>query len=718
MASASGDAGVTTTQRLPAPLAEPGAPIAPLDGSTLVLTPVGRRCTHARSGGCRTSAMFDQRLTRTGAMMGTPAYMAPEQFRGHATDARTDQFAFCIALYEALYGERPFAGNTLMALTTNVVNGKVREAPANTKVPLWIRKILLRGLRVNADERWASMEELIEALGKNPAVKRRKVAGIVLSALAIARSSLSASVRASRIRAPSAAAGRRSSRASGSWSAPATRRHRARRALHEAFLKTGKSYAKDVWATTSRALTNYARAWADMYRQTCEATDGAQGAVGGGDRSAHVVPRRTPGRVTRVDGRVRRRDTARSSRTRSAPSNALASLDRCADVPLLRAVVRPPEDAATRKKVGELRKRLADLKARFDSGGWRTVTSEGTSLVVASASVGYQPLMAESLALVGNAHLKINNPDQAEQNLVEAFWAAEASRHDEVRAEVAANLLYVVGYLQGRFAEAHRWGKTAQAILARLGGHELLQAWLLNDLGCVFELEGRRRDATQAHERSLALKEKVLAANDPDVGISEINLAIAFQESRRPDEALLHINRAIRLLRNGLGSDHPDLALAMMNGGEILNALHRYREARESFGQARIIWERELGAESVYLGFALTGIGVSYLAEGPPESALPHLERALEIRDSQEKDAARRAETRFALARALWNSKRDRPRAYALALEAKKEYGGATAAKDRLMEVEEWLRDRSSAMAVAVSRVNPAHRHPDASGAP
>ena len=80
-------------------------------------------------------------------MMGTPAYMAPEQFLGTATDARTDQFSFCVALYEALYGERPFGGNTMYALTNNVVQGKVREAPANAKVPLWMRKILLRGLR-------------------------------------------------------------------------------------------------------------------------------------------------------------------------------------------------------------------------------------------------------------------------------------------------------------------------------------------------------------------------------------------------------------------------------------------------------------------------------------------------------------------------------------------------------------------------------------------
>ena len=99
-------------------------------------------------------------LTMTGAVLGTPAYMAPEQHRSGTVDARTDQFAFCIALWEALTGERPFAGATIYEIAANVCFGTITP-PSR---PLRVEAVLRRGLAVRPSERYASMRELLDAL--------------------------------------------------------------------------------------------------------------------------------------------------------------------------------------------------------------------------------------------------------------------------------------------------------------------------------------------------------------------------------------------------------------------------------------------------------------------------------------------------------------------------------------------------------------------------
>jgi formylglycine-generating enzyme required for sulfatase activity len=124
-------------------------------------------------------------LTKTGAMVGTPAYMAPEQFLGERGDERSDQFSFCVALYEALYGERPFAGNDILSISVNVTTGELRPLPKDRGVPAWIRRLVLRGVKADPAMRWPSMAALIAALQDDPAVKlrRRLVAGGTIAAV-------------------------------------------------------------------------------------------------------------------------------------------------------------------------------------------------------------------------------------------------------------------------------------------------------------------------------------------------------------------------------------------------------------------------------------------------------------------------------------------------------------------------------------------------------
>jgi serine/threonine protein kinase len=676
----------------PRTLAQAAAAVGAKEGtSTLVINhdspdePIGIETPEPHNSG-----LFDNQLTRTGAMMGTPAYMAPEQFLGTKTDARSDQFSFCIALYEALYGERPFGGNSMFALTANVVQGNVKQAPDGTKVPPWVRRILLRGLRPNADERFPSMKALLEALEQDPAVAlRRRALTVAAVLLPIA---VGLGVRQSLASHQSVCSGG-PDRLAGIWElTPPGAESPRQAAIHRAFLASGKSYAADVYASVKRTLSSYAEGWASMYREVCEATHVR------GDQSSEVLDLRMSCLQERLGGlhaltQVYSVASGEVVENAVGAANTLGSLERCADVPLLRSVVRPPEDPATRARVDDLRRRLADLKARFDAGAWREGVGAADALAAEARALGYQPLTAEALALEGREHLKVADASGSAKALEEAFWQADASRHDDVRAEVATFLVWTHGYLRSDYAQADRWANAADAVLRRLGGHDLQRAWLLNNLANVEGLRGRKDESLRFNEEALALKQKAWGPDHPDVGLSEGNVSVALEDLGRDQEALAHVERSIEILGHGLGTEHPEYATQLSNRGEILNALGRYREARRSFEAARIVWERELGLDHRNLGYVLTGIGESYLAERDALSALAPLERAWRIREAKETEAARRGETRFALARALWDSDRDRARAETLARGARDAYAQA-GDKAKVADVDAWLASR------------------------
>lgn len=127
-------------------------------------------------------------LTRTGAFVGTPAYMAPEQYEGKPADARSDQFAFCVALYEAIEGARPFAGETIPALAAEVLAGRVRPLRGTRhRVSKRIEAAVRRGLSRAPGERFASMRDLLAELRPEP---KRRVPGTVAVLAVVAASAL------------------------------------------------------------------------------------------------------------------------------------------------------------------------------------------------------------------------------------------------------------------------------------------------------------------------------------------------------------------------------------------------------------------------------------------------------------------------------------------------------------------------------------------------
>ena len=629
-------------------------------------------------------------LTATGVLLGTPLYMAPEQFLARSTDARTDQFSFCVALHEALYGERPFPSQSFPALLEAVVGGHVREPAQKGRVPSFLRRLLLRGLETDPAARYPSMRALLEALRHDPLRRRRTfltAAAVAVVAVAAAAGMQRMATRGQRM------CGGASEKLAGIWE-PGDHGER-REAIHRAFLGTGRSFAEETWTHVSKLLDDYSRRWTGMYVDACEATHVR------GDQSAEVLdlrmtclegPRGALKALTDVLSRI---DAAVLVEAVDA-AQALPPLERCTDVPALRTVVPPPADAEARGRVAVLRGHLAEVKALTDTGQWPAAGRKAGPLVDAARAVGYEPLVAEALAAKSWLEAQTGQPAAAAATLEAEVWAALAARRDDLAAEAAAQAMAMDGYFLARHEEAERWEKLAEALQRRLGpGHDRIAAWLYQDRANLRAREGDNQAALTDFERALSLKEKVLPPNHPDIAISLLSIAAAQNELGNHEAALVAADKAVEIYQSAYGSESPQVAHPLGDRGESYELLGRYPEAERDLRRAVELSGQWVGPDHPWTAYPLTDLGTTLLLEHHVREALPILERALRIREKSEPNAELVAETRFALARARWELGQDRTGALTLAEAARDTYRKMRGEAKHAAEVDAWLAGKS-----------------------
>jgi eukaryotic-like serine/threonine-protein kinase len=631
----------------------------------------------------------EERLTNEGNVVGTPAYMPPEQYLG-VTDGRSDQFSFCVSLYECLYGQHPFDARTAFGLTGNVQAGRVHEAPAHTKVPPWLRKILLKGMKPRPEDRYDTMRELLDALGQDPSVARRRwlmAGGVLVAAVALA-----AGVhRASDSKRAFCSAG--PEKLTGAWELPATGKKGVEGVRHaavrKAFLATGKPYAQDAVRGVAGLLDDYATKWASLYRDACEATHVR------GEQSEEVLDLRMGCLNDRLSGLRALTDiftTATGDVVGHAidAAHALTPLDGCSDAKQLRSLI-PPPDPAVKARVEALRRELGQIKAEHDAGRYVAALDKLKPVVEEARSLRYPPLSAEALVLAGRVTAELGHFPEAEKILDEALRAALAAHHDDLLPEFAAWQIWVVGN-QGRFVEAEHWMQFADAVVERVGyANSVIYAWILHNMGTVYYMQNRFEEALEYQQRARLIKEKLLGPDDPDVARTVGNIALAEYKLGRLDEALTLSDRSLRIHRLTLGDTHPVLAAELNNRGEILVALGKLPEALRAYDKAGEIWQREFGPRSLQSAYALTGSGIVLTDLGRPREAIPLLEDAMQIRKTVDPDSQRLAETEFALASAIWNSKTDPQRAVALARAALVHYKQVGVSADSQKQITAWL---------------------------
>ncbi|HXU00309.1 MAG TPA: tetratricopeptide repeat protein, partial [Polyangia bacterium] len=243
--------------------------------------------------------------------------------------------------------------------------------------------------------------------------------------------------------------------------------------------------------------------------------------------------------------------------------------------------------------------------------------------------------------------------------------------------------------------EAETWLHLSEAILDRLGpGHDRIRSWALNNFAGVLLMHGQLARAERTIREAVALKERTLGKDHPDVAISLGTLSATLEEEGKPEEALAVADRVLEILGTNGDPESDAYAGAHSVRGEALVALGRGAEAEAAFSIALQIYRAHPASSARAMTFPLQGIGNARLLRGSPATAIPVLEEALRIREELAPNQYLLAETRFSLARALWDSGRDRRRGLNLAREAQKTFGANTFPR-REQAVARWLAEHT-----------------------
>ncbi|MBL4685278.1 MAG: serine/threonine protein kinase, partial [Nannocystaceae bacterium] len=399
--------------------------------------------------------------TRTGALIGTPAYMAPEQLRGERADARSDQFSFCVSLWEALSGHRPYGGGTLAALLAAIERGGF--SPQG--IPRWLVPTLVAGLSADASGRHASMDVLIARLQR-----RRKTVGWQLVAGFVATGLAWSGLNGGQPSDPCSDSrrflddiwdeGRRSS-------------------LEEVFASSDVPFVVQGQSQAFAALDDYASRWAVAHRGACRAAHRADTSRGLG--ALACLDRRLLDINALVDV-LHRGDSVAMEHAVGAVER-LDNVESCLEaVPLALAL---PE-GTTAEQVARVRRGLADVHAHVRTRLLEQAVPVAQTALDDATELGYAPLTAEASRALGQVQQGLGRLNVAEPLLEEAVWLAQAADHQAEQFAASLLLVSLIGEAH-RPKDAMRWARNAQAQLDRHGGTATQRSNLANARGWVLQ---------------------------------------------------------------------------------------------------------------------------------------------------------------------------------------------------------------------------------------
>jgi tetratricopeptide (TPR) repeat protein len=574
----------------------------------------------------RPSGSWSSVLTLPGMFMGTPAYMAPELFHGRPAEVRTDLFAFCASLYEALFGQLPFRGSTPTALTRAQLEGKVVTPPEASGVPAWVTRTVLWGLQPDPQKRPASMEPLLAALADDPE-KRSKVrlrrGGVALAMVGLAVLAAWGWVRQE---GPAAGCSQVPRQLAGIWDSEVQAQ------VKKALLGTELPYAADTFSRVASVLDGYTGAWVKQRTEVCELAqqESAQPQSLAVRREYCLERRRSQLRaLTELLARGPDKDLLPRA---VQVAQSLPPLEYCADTKVLTAAVPPPEDPTLRAKAEALQQQLDSVEALLDAGKYKEGQSRADELLRQAAPLGHPPVHARALFLGALSRDGTGDYKGAEEMARQSVAMAARGKELTVAARASGLLYFLVGYREARHQDAALL-QLGMEMAVELADDDLIRANACNSEGIILADLERYEEARQKYECALTLREKVLGPEHPLVTPPLNNLGNIFEELGRHEEAMHVHERVLAIREKALGPQHPDLASALGNLGNALTSLGRYEEALKRHERALAIREQALGADHPLVANTLNNLSDTLRSLGRPEEALRQGERALALQE-------------------------------------------------------------------------------------
>ena len=537
------------------------------------------------------------RVTEHGHIVGTLAYMAPEQHHSAELTAAADQFAFCASLWHALSGALPFDAEAPGELVVQKAEHAI-EWPASRPVPARVVDALRRGLSARPQERWSSMQALLDELDR-ATTRGRRLGSVAIGATLLG---LTAWVAASAAKDEPTPCQQGSEQLESVWGAE------RQEGVRDAMLATGLDYAPQVEDDVTASLDRYAEDWTASYTDNCLAThvrreQSAEAmdlrmsclsrARAGMDKAVEMLAAGTPASVDKAYAIV----------------GGLDPVARCDDPVALRTEAPLPSDPETAQAVVAARRELAEIEVLARAGLFDNASTQLDKLAESTASLEQLALTLEIEVLQARLIARNGQHEEAAQMLARVVPRALGAELRKVAASAANHLVFTVGVAQRRHEAADVWVAVAEGLVDGPGAGLDERATFFNQRGSLRNSEERYVEAEADYRTSLDLWNQYRGPGHiNDANIIE-NIAGALYNQGKLEDAEVEMKRAIEISSAVWGPRHPGQIKRRFNHALLVQGLDRLEDAESLMRGALEDAEAVLGRSH-----ETTTRGLTYLA--------------------------------------------------------------------------------------------------------